>query len=66
MFTNAHGMGHKKFVDWVLTKDKPSVKKSVERMLGWQFERIVVAHGEVIETGGSQILKEVYSGVLGK
>lgn len=66
LFTGAHGSGQRYFVDWILAKDKASVKKSVERMLGWGFERVVVAHGEVIETGGSSILRKVYGGVLGK
>jgi len=66
LFTSAHGSRQRYFVDWILAKDKASVKKSVERMLGWGFERVVVAHGEVIETGGSTILRKVYGGVLGK
>jgi hypothetical protein len=37
----------------------------LERILEWPFERVVVAHGEVSETGGREELVRGYSWLLG-
>ena len=39
---------------WV--KDRAAFSRSIERILDWPFDRIVMAHGEVIETGGKALL----------
>ena len=33
-------------------KDKPAFQRSVRNLMNWNFDRIVVGHGEVIETEG--------------
>lgn len=33
----------------LMVGDKPSIRASVERILGWDFLRIVVGHGEIVE-----------------
>jgi hypothetical protein len=44
-------------------KDKAAVKAGVERILELDFDRVVVAHGEVLETGGREALRESFSKV---
>ena len=44
-------------------KDKTAVKAGVERILELDFDRVVVAHGEVLETGGQKALRESFSKV---
>jgi hypothetical protein len=41
-------------------KDRPAVERSVERILAWDFDRVVMSHGEILETGG----RETLAGVL--
>ena len=42
-------------------RDKAAAKASLERVLSWDFERIVMAHGRVIETGGKAMFEHAYS-----
>ncbi len=44
-------------------KDKAAVKAGVERILELDFDRITVAHGDVVETGGREALRESFSKV---
>jgi hypothetical protein len=38
-------------------KDEPAFRKSLHTLLGWDFDRIIVGHGDVIETGGKEKLR---------
>lgn len=42
-------------------RNKPAARVSMDRVLSWDFGRIVLAHGSVIETGGKAIFREAYS-----
>lgn len=50
----------------VATTEKEKVRKSVERVLGWDFERVIMAHGSIIEQNGKEKLKQGYEKFLGK
>lgn len=39
----------------VLTKDKVQLKKDLRRVADLDFDRLVMAHGEIIETGGKEL-----------
>ena len=60
--------GYKQFrptrVDPLLIKDRPLAKRCMERILAWDFDRIVIAHGEVLETGGQEALRSSYAWLL--
>lgn len=47
------------------TTEKESVRKSVEKILGWDFERVMMAHGSVIEQNGKEKFKQGYEQFLG-
>jgi hypothetical protein len=49
----------------LLVRDRAAFRQSLERILAWPFERVVVAHGEVSEKGGREDLFRSYSWVLG-
>ena len=49
----------------VLVRDKKSFRSSLEQVLAWPFERIVMAHGAVIEQGGRAELERAYRWLLG-
>jgi hypothetical protein len=44
--------------------DKVKARESLERILSWDFDRIVMSHGEVIDWNGKNILKECYAWLL--
>jgi hypothetical protein len=37
-----------------MIRDRRAARTSVEQVLGWDFDRIVVSHGDVLETGGRE------------
>ncbi len=41
-------------------EDKPKARASIDRILEWPFERAIVSHGQVIEEGGHDILRDAY------
>ena len=49
----------------LLVRDRLALRRSLERVLAWPFERVVVAHGEVLETGGREALARGYRWLLG-
>jgi hypothetical protein len=42
-------------------RDKTAARRSLDRILGWDFDRIVVGHGELVETGGRDALRSAYA-----
>ena len=44
----------------LLIKDRMAMRTSIDRLLGWDFDRIIVGHGKIIETEGKVALKEAY------
>ena len=40
------------------TKDKQAVARSIDRILAWDFERVVVGHGEIMAVNAKDLLKE--------
>ena len=36
----------------------------MERIVGWDFDRVIVAHGEVLEGGGPEALRRGYAWLL--
>jgi hypothetical protein len=51
-------------LDPLLIRDRRAARESLERMLAWDFDRIIVAHGDVLESGGHEILRRGYSWLL--
>ncbi|WP_437998357.1 DUF4336 domain-containing protein [Sorangium sp. So ce185] len=47
-----------------MMRDRAAVGAAVKRMLAWAPERIVVAHGDVIERGGRAALESAFARVL--
>jgi hypothetical protein len=47
-----------------LIRDRAAARASLERILSWDFDRIVVAHGEVLERGGRDALRHGYRWLL--
>ena len=44
----------------LLVRDRPAFRASLERVLSWPIERVIVAHGDVLEKGGGPALARGY------
>lgn len=42
-------------------KDNKAMRRSVDEVLSWNFDRIVLGHGHLVAKDGQQALKEAYS-----
>ena len=51
-------------LDPLLIRDRRAARQSLERILAWDFDRVVVAHGDVLESGGRDALRQGYSWLL--
>ena len=47
-------------------KDKAAAKASLKRILAWDFKRIILAHGDLVETDARQMAETAWASVLGK
>ncbi len=36
-------------LEQIATRDRQSVKQAIERVLEWDFDRVIVAHGSIVE-----------------
>ena len=51
-------------LDPLLIRDRAAARGSLERILAWDFDRVIVAHGEVLEHGGREALRAGYRWLL--
>jgi len=48
-------------LDWRMTvRDKRAARASLERMLRWDIDRVIVSHGLCIETGGREYVENAF------
>jgi hypothetical protein len=48
-------------LDPLLIRDRRAARESLERILAWDFDRVIVSHGDVQERGGHELLSEGYA-----
>ena len=67
VFRLAQGYGSltPSLLERLLARDRPAFRRSLERILEWPFERVVVSHGDVVESGGREQLERGYAWLLG-
>ncbi len=51
------GFGPSWLCDHVFTRDISARRRTVEAMLRWDFDRVIMNHGHVVETGGKNLMK---------
>ena len=49
------------WLEHIMMRDRPAAREQIGRMLAWDFERIVLSHGPMIEKGGREILRRAYA-----
>lgn len=42
-------------------RDKRAVARGIDRVLQWDFDRVIVTHGDVLETGGREKLRAAFA-----
>lgn len=50
----------------IATTEKQKVRQSVEKILGWDFERVIMAHGSIVEQNAKEKFKQGYEQFLGR
>jgi hypothetical protein len=45
----------------LLVRDRRALRASIDHLLGWDFERVTVTHGEVLESGGREALRRAWA-----
>jgi hypothetical protein len=62
----ADGMWQRFGPSWVIrylaVSDRAALRESLDRVLRWDFERIVLGHGDTIERGGREALRAAWLG----
>jgi len=54
------GFGPNALVRWFI-RDRRAMRASLDRVLAWDFDRVTVTHGEVLESGGRAALARAYA-----
>ena len=42
-------------------RDRAALRRSLETILDWDFDRVVIPHGPVVESGGPQVVRDTYA-----
>ncbi|OAX83485.1 hypothetical protein ACJ72_02155 [Emergomyces africanus] len=59
--TKPPALGQKRFIWYVLSaKDRKGFAQSAATIVGWNFDRIIPCHGDVIESGGKEIFRNLF------
>jgi hypothetical protein len=48
----------------LLLRDRQAGRRSVERILAWDFDRVIVSHGSIVETGGREQFRQAFAWLL--
>ena len=64
-FLGVYGQLSPSLLEKLATKEKEKVKNSVQKILCWDFNRVIMAHGSIIKEDGKKLLKEGYERFLG-
>ncbi|MEX2205372.1 MAG: DUF4336 domain-containing protein [Myxococcota bacterium] len=69
LFMRANGawgrFGPSRLFRYAMLSDARALRRSVDRILAWDFERVTVAHGDVLESGGREALRESFAWLRG-
>jgi hypothetical protein len=49
------------WLEHVMIRERAAAREQIDRMLAWDFERIVLSHGPLITSGGREILQRAYA-----
>lgn len=64
LYLKVQGLEHRLKVAWLLRlcyRDKEKARACIDRMLEWDFDRVILAHGANIEADGREKLREAFA-----
>jgi len=53
--------GPHRLIRWFFIRDRAAARASVQRILAWDFDRITLTHGQVLETGGHEAFAKAFA-----
>ncbi|HEX8703943.1 MAG TPA: DUF4336 domain-containing protein [Myxococcaceae bacterium] len=56
-----YGKATTSLIDRFLNRDRSAARASVDTLLKWDFQRVIMAHGHVVEQDGARAFREAYS-----
>ncbi len=69
VFMRANGaygrFGPSRLFRYTILRNARALRQSVDRILEWDFDRVTVAHGDVLESGGRDVLRASFSWLRG-
>jgi len=48
-------------IDRYLNRDRPAARATVDTLLKWDFQRVIMAHGHIVEQDGARLFREAYT-----
>ena len=45
----------------ILLKDRAALRASIDRILNWDFDRVMLGHGDTVETGGKDAVRTAFA-----
>jgi len=55
------GFGPSRLCDSLFTKDMGARRRSIATMLSWDFDRVIMSHGQVLESGGKATMEKAFN-----
>lgn len=52
------------WLERLVVRDRAAARRAIEKILSWDFDRVVLAHGTVLESGGKEQLRAGYRWLL--
>ena len=47
-----------------MLRDRAAARASIERILAWEFDRILLTHGRIVERGGRDAFRQAFAWLL--
>lgn len=48
-------------IDRLITRDRAAVRRTLDTILQWDFQRVIMAHGHIVESDGAQAFRKAYA-----
>ena len=45
----------------LMLADRAAARQALERILAWDFDRVIIAHGEIVESGGKSAMERAFA-----
>ncbi|MCC0178927.1 hypothetical protein I4641_18325 [Waterburya agarophytonicola K14] len=52
------------WLEKIAVKDQQSAKQSIDEILAWDFDRVIMGHGKIVETNAKQQLADGYQWLI--